>query len=112
MPLVWGEEWKMDCPTSPKWESEGEAWSEDESVSSDGSRDGKVGNNALHVDGLGPVTRSLFSCRIGSWQRWHQAATWPWRCCARKCMRPGGGCGYPEDCCHGIRALLSPRDGP
>ena len=30
---------------------------------------------------MGPVARSLFSCRIGSWQRWHQAATWPWTCC-------------------------------
>ena len=25
-----GDEWKMGCPKSPKWESEGEAWSEDE----------------------------------------------------------------------------------
>ena len=42
---------------------------------------------------MGRVTRSLFSCRIGSWQRWHQAVTWPWTCCAQKCMRPGSGCG-------------------
>ena len=25
------EEWKVGCPKSPMWESEGEAWSEDES---------------------------------------------------------------------------------
>ena len=31
-----GDEWKMGCPKSPMWESEGEAWSEDESVSSSG----------------------------------------------------------------------------
>ena len=41
---------------SPVWESEGEAWSEDESVSSGGSREGNVCNDALHVIGL-----SLFS---------------------------------------------------
>ena len=33
-------------------ESEGEAWSEDESVSSGGSREGNVCNDALHVIGL------------------------------------------------------------
>ena len=32
-----GDEWEMGCPKSPVWESEGEAWSEDESVSSSGS---------------------------------------------------------------------------
>ena len=47
-----GDEWKMGCPKSPMWESEDEAWSEDESVSSYGSREGKVGNDALHVIGL------------------------------------------------------------
>ena len=47
-----GEEWKMGCPKSPMWESEGEAWSKDESVSSNGSREGNVGNDALHVIGL------------------------------------------------------------
>ena len=36
----------MGCPKSPKWESEGDAWSEDESVSSTVSR------KALHVIGL------------------------------------------------------------
>ena len=40
----------MGCPKSPKWESEGDAWSEDESVSSSGSREGNVCNDALHVD--------------------------------------------------------------
>ena len=33
-----GDEWKMGCPKSPMWESEGELLSEDESVSSCGSR--------------------------------------------------------------------------
>ena len=27
-----GDDWKMGCPKSPKWESEGEAGSEDDSV--------------------------------------------------------------------------------
>ena len=39
----------MGCPKSPRWESEGELWSEDESVSSIGSREGNVRNEALHV---------------------------------------------------------------
>ena len=52
----------MGCPKSPMWESEGEAWSEDESVSSGGSREGNVCNGALHVIGLcGPGDKiSLF----------------------------------------------------
>ena len=45
---------------------------------------------------MGPVTRPLFSFRIWSWQRWHQAATWPWTCCARKRTRLGSVCGYRE----------------
>ena len=40
-----GDEWEMVCTKSPMWGSEGEAWSEDESVFSDGSREGNVGNN-------------------------------------------------------------------
>ena len=73
-----GDEWKMGCPKSPIWESEGEAWLEDESVSSSGSREGNVCNDALHVIGLyGPGGKiSLFlqdwelakvalSCHIG-----------------------------------------------
>ena len=34
------------------WESEGEAWSEYESVSTTASREGNVCNDALHVIGL------------------------------------------------------------
>ena len=49
-----GDEWKMGCPKSPMWESEGEAWSEDESVSSSGSREGNVCNDALRVRLYGP----------------------------------------------------------
>ena len=47
-----GRERKMGCPKSPMWESEGEAWSEDENASSSGSREGNVCNDALHVIGL------------------------------------------------------------
>ena len=60
--LVWEDEWKMGFPKCATWESEGEAWSEDESVSSSGSREGNVCNDALHVIGLhGPGGKiSLF----------------------------------------------------
>ena len=44
-----GDERKMGCPKSPTWESEGEIWSKDETVSSSGSRESNVGNDALHV---------------------------------------------------------------
>ena len=73
MSLVCGTNGKIGCPKCPMWESEGEAWSEDESVSSGGSREGNVCNDALHVIELyGPGGQiSLFPCRIGSWQRWH-----------------------------------------
>ena len=37
-----GDEWKMGCPKSPMWESEGEAWSRDEDASSAASREGNV----------------------------------------------------------------------
>ena len=47
-----GDEWKMGCPKSPMRESEGESWSEDEGVSSSGSREGNVCNETLHVIGL------------------------------------------------------------
>ena len=46
------DEWEMGGPKSPMWESEGEAWSEDESVSSSGSREGTVCNDALPVIGM------------------------------------------------------------
>ena len=44
------------------WESEGEAWSEDEDASSTASREGNVCKDALHVVGLhGPSDKiSLF----------------------------------------------------
>ena len=58
MLLVW-DEWKMSCPKGPMWESEGEAWSEDESVSSSGSRESNVCCMSLGCMGL--VTRSLSS---------------------------------------------------
>ena len=48
-----GNEWKLGYPKSPMWESEGEAWSEDESVSSSDSRENNVCNEALHVIGSG-----------------------------------------------------------
>ena len=42
----------MGCPKSPVWESGDEASSKDECVSSSDSREGNVGNDALHVSGL------------------------------------------------------------
>ena len=59
----------MGSPKSPRWESEGEAWSEDEGASSSASRKGSVCNDALHVHG--PDDKISIFCRIGSWQRWH-----------------------------------------
>ena len=52
----------MGCPKSPMWESDGEAWSEDESVSSCGSREDNLCIVALHVIGFsGPGGKiSLF----------------------------------------------------
>ena len=46
------DEWKISCPKSPRCESEGEVWAEDESVSSSGYRQSNVCNDALHVIGL------------------------------------------------------------
>ena len=64
-----GAGWKMGCQISPMWESEGEVWSEDESVSSSGSREGNVCNDALHVIGL-----QLSGCKISLFlQDWELA---------------------------------------
>ena len=46
-------------------ESEGEAWSEDESVSSGGSREGNVCNDALHVIGVAWAWWQYLSFREG-----------------------------------------------
>ena len=56
------ELWKRGFPQSRMWESEGEGWSEDESVPSTVSREGNMCNDALHVIGLhGPGDKtSLF----------------------------------------------------
>ena len=54
-------EWKVGCPKSPMRESEGEAWSEDKSVSSSDSRGDAVWNDAMHVIGLyGPGDKVSF----------------------------------------------------
>ena len=61
------DEWEMGCPKSPMWESEGEAWLEDESVSSSGSREGNVCNDELHVIGLhGPGDKLSFLEGLGA----------------------------------------------
>ena len=101
-----GDEWKIGYPKSQMWESEGKAWSEDESVSSVGSREGNEGNDALHVIRLyGPGDKiSLFlldselakvalSCRMALdvlCQEMHEAC------------QPGEACG------HGMSLVLSP----
>ena len=87
-----GDEWEMVCPKSPMWESGNEAWSEDETVSSGGSREGNVGNDALHVVGFcGPGDKMSLSLKDWELAKVHRAATWPWTCCARKCVRPVSG---------------------
>ena len=60
--LTWEDTWRFGFPKSPMWESEGEAWSEDESVSSRVSGEDNVCNEALHFIGLsGPSDQvSLF----------------------------------------------------
>ena len=44
-----GTNGRIGYPKSPMWESEGKVWSKDETVSSSGSREGTVSNDALHV---------------------------------------------------------------
>ena len=57
---------------SPVWESAGEAWSEDKSESSSGSREGNACNGALHVVGLHrPSDKISLFLKDWSWQRWH-----------------------------------------
>ena len=79
----------MGCLKSPRWESEGEAWSEDEGASFTATRKDNVCNDALHVTGLyGPGDKiSLF---LKDWELARVALSClSWTCCARKCTRPG-----------------------
>ena len=46
-----GDMWRYGCPKESNLESEDEAWSEDESVSSSVSRENNVCNGAVHVIG-------------------------------------------------------------
>ena len=65
-PPCWSLIWTIGCPKSPMWESKGEAWSEDENVSSSGSREGNVCNDALHVIRLyGPGNKISLSLPAG-----------------------------------------------
>ena len=67
MLLILGGEWKFGCLKSPLWESEGELWSEDESVPSSDSREGSVCNGALHNKGLcGPG--DMISLFLKDWE--------------------------------------------
>ena len=72
-----------------RWESEGEAWSEDEDASSTASREGNVCNDALHVVGLhgsgdkislflqdSELSKVALSCHMALdmlWQEMHEA---------------------------------------
>ena len=59
--------WRLGCPKSPTRESEGEACSEDESVSSRVSREDNACNEALHVIGLyGPGDKVSFHEELGA----------------------------------------------
>ena len=82
----------MSAQKSPMWESGDEAWSEDESVSFNGSRESNVGNGALRVIGLYGLGDKI-SLFLKDWELAKVALScfMAWTCCARKCMRPGGG---------------------
>ena len=58
-----GDTWRFGCPKGPMWDSEDESRSEDESVSSRGSREDTVCNDARCTSSgcMGLVTRSLSS---------------------------------------------------
>ena len=91
MSLIWEDEWKMGRPKSPMWESEVALWSEDESVSSGGSRGGRACGqfHALHVIGLyGPG--DMISLFLKDWELAKVALSChrPWTC-ARKCTGSG-----------------------
>ena len=71
-----GEEWKMGCQNSVGRKA---MLGRKTKVCSQVAL-GKAMCATMRCTSLGcmdPVARSLFSCRIGSWQRWHQAGTWP-----------------------------------
>ena len=79
------DEWKVGCAKSPMW------WSEDESVSSSCSREGNVGNDALHVIGLYGLGGKIFLL-LQDWEPVKGALHCRMAletCCARKCVKPG-----------------------
>ena len=87
--------WKMGCSKGARWESEGEAWSEDESVSSGGSREGNV-CNALHVIGLhGPGDKiSLFLDGLGAGKGGSELRHGPGHAVPGNARGPVVGCCY------------------
>ena len=62
-----GDDWKVGCPESPMWESEDEAWSEDESVSSSGFVKAMCATmRCTSLGCMGLVTRSFFPAGSGA----------------------------------------------
>ena len=60
-----GDEWRLGCPKSPIWESEGEAWSDYESVSSSEC----ATKHCMSLGCVGLVTRSLsLSLFLNDWE--------------------------------------------
>ena len=82
---------RQGCPKSPHREGDVESWTESEGTSSSDQCEHNVESltlNATGQDQSGGMI-SLFSWRIGNLRGWLLAATSPWICCAKKCMRPG-----------------------
>ena len=75
--------------------AEGEARSEDESVSSKVSGKDNVCNEALHVIGLYGPGHKVSLTLLEGLGGWRQVVTWPWTCCATKCMRHGSWSALP-----------------
>ena len=106
------DRWRYACPKSPMWNSEDEAWSGDESVSSGVRRENHVCNGALHVIGLyGPGDK--ISLLLKSLRGWRQVITLPWKklCQAmREAWCLGGSC-QRNLCVTARQAFLSPWMG-
>ena len=100
-------------PKKSNVESDGEACSEDENVSSSGSREGNVCNDALYVIGLyGFGDKISFFLQDLELAKVALSCHMAWTCCARKCMRPGWlvrGC--QKALCHNRESLSLTVDG-
>ena len=78
----------MGVQKSPDWDGDVDSWTESEGTSSSEECAYNAESLALNVVGQDQSGEKIsLSWRIGDLEGWPRAATSPWICCARKCIK-------------------------